>query len=1185
MAAPSSEMLIRFVRRLRRRWLWGYWLRHAAFAAAGLVGWFILAGIAASRAPVVPEVLTALRVGTGLIVLAIAYAFVWRPLRRIPDDATFARFIEEREPRLEDRLVTAIEILSRSDVAAPGVSIAPSARSRERAEPFSPALVHRLLADALAQCATVSAESVLPTRRLRLRAFLVAAPVLFFASLMVVGPGSLRRGLEWLYLPWKLASPPHLAIHVHPGDTRIPRGLDQLVTATLQNFDADSARIIFRSEGESNWREQPMDASEPRVFRFRFADVQRSIEYYVMARAVRSTAFRIEVVDWPRVSRLELLYVYPAYTGQPSRKVEEDGDIAALKGTRVTVTAHLNGRVRRAWLVFDDGTSLTMTPSGTSSFTAPIVVSKNARYHVRVQPLVGEAYAASREYQIEALDDAPPTIVIERPGRDMKVTAIQEVFTEARAEDDYGIGRVELHYSVNGGPEQKVTLYQARGAPPRSITGSHTFFLEELNLEPGDVISYYVTAHDINTATGPGVATSDIYFLEVRPFDRRFRQAQQAPTGQGAGDRESAFAERQKEIIAATWRVLREKDRTSAEEFRADVNTLELAQSKLREDVQAVVDRMQRRLGEGLEEMEEFKKLFDALSAAIREMERAVLELRARRLKEALPFEQRAYQQLLRADSLFREIQVAFANRADGGANARAQDLADLFELELDKMRNQYETIQRDRGQTRDRQLEELERRLRELAERQQRLLEQQLRQGASGRGSGEEGQMVEQVRELARQLDRLTRERREAPLDQVRQHLERAAHEMQRARSASDEREAAAHRAQALEHLQAARRQLQSAQRSQLAEEIHRLRDRAREAREHQERIAREVERFAREANRAPSEVERQSLRERKSALAEEVARLGQQIEDAARRARQENAASATRSLSAAAETIRHERVPERIAQGNRLLENRWFEYAAQQERAIARALGEVVRRLDEAARNAGARSLDDRMAEAQERARRLAENLQSLSDRLSAERESARRGGSRASAQEASRASSQRGGADRSREQASATSESSREPSGERRTGEVRVNPLGSRGPAQDSTADATAFGQPQPRRDLGEALRQLRRELDERVREAEELRRSLMPMRDLVEDVNRLIAELRRLDEARLFHDPEEIERLRRQVLDPLRRLEWELSRRQQERLGSDRLRLAEEMAVPPEYRRVVEEYYRRLAHRPK
>lgn len=1191
----SSEELLHLVRRLRRRWMWGHLLERAAYGALVVLGWMVLAGIVTARAPMALGTMMVLRVGTIVVLLGAAYVCVFRPLRRRPDEVTFARFIEEREPRLEDRLVTAVEILAPSRATVAGAVVS----SGERAGGFSSVIVRRLITDALAQCSMVSQESVLPTRVLRLRAILAIVPVVLFGALVLLGPGSLRTGWQRLYWPWGIAAPPNLAIRVHPGDTRVPRGLDQVVTATLHNFEAESARLVFRSGGESNWQEHAMQRVEPRRFRFLFSDLQRTIEYYVEARAVRSPTFRIEVVDWPRVSRLEVIYAYPAYTGHAPRKVDDGGEITAVKGTRVTVIAHLNGRVREARLVFDDGTSVAMQAlhgDPKARFTAQIVIRRDARYHVRVRPFVGEEYAASREYTITALEDAPPTIVIEKPGRDLKVTAIQEVFTEARVEDDYGIALVELRYSINGGPEQTVILHRAgraSGAPVRAITGSHTFFLEELNLEPGDVISYYVKARDTNTVTGPGEATSDIYFLEVRPFDRRFRQAQQAPTGQGAEERESAFAERQKEIIAATWRVLREKDRVPGEEFRANVNTLELAQTKLREDVQAVVDRMRRRLGESLEEMEDFKTLFEALSAAVREMEGAADELRARRLREALPFEQRAYRQLLRADAVFREVQVALANRAESGGSARAQDLADLFELELDKMKNQYETIQRDRGRARDRQLEEVERRLRELAERQQRLLEQSLRQGAArapreapGR-SGEDGRLAEEVRELARRLERLTRERPLSELDRVRQQLERAARELQRARGASTEGEAAAHRQQALEHMRTAQRQLQWAQRSQLGEDVARLREQARQAHEQQERIAREVERLAREAGGATD-----VLRERKLALAEEVAHLRERIEDAARRARQENEARAAGSLSAAAETIRRQRLPERIAQGNRWLENRWLDRAALEERAIGRALDEVVRHLNEAARDARSRQLGDHVTEALDRVRRLAENLESLRDRLSSSEGARARGEEspsrpRSSSPQASRANGSPERADQSGGRARATAEPSREVSGERRTGEAWRNPIGSRGPARDSTADATAFGQPRLRseRDLGEALRQLRRELDERVREAEALRRSLMPLRDLVDDASRLIAELRRLDAGRLFNDPEEIERLKRQVLDPLRRLEWELSRRQQEQLGADRLRLGEEAAVPPEYRRLVQEYYRRLARQPK
>ena len=60
----------------------------------------------------------------------------------------------------------------------------------------------------------------------------------------------------------------------------------------------------------------------------------------------------------------------------------------------------------------------------------------------------------------------------------------------------------------------------------RSLIGAHTFFLEEFNLKPGDFISYYAKARDANSET-----TSDIYFIEVKPFEMEYRQSQQ----QGGG--------------------------------------------------------------------------------------------------------------------------------------------------------------------------------------------------------------------------------------------------------------------------------------------------------------------------------------------------------------------------------------------------------------------------------------------------------------------------------------------------------------------------------------------------------------------------------------------------------------------------------------------------------------------------
>ena len=60
-------------------------------------------------------------------------------------------------------------------------------------------------------------------------------------------------------------------------------------------------------------------------------------------------------------------------------------------------------------------------------------------------------------------------------------------------------------------------------------------------------------------------------------------------------------------------------------------------------------------------------------------------------------------------EAAFRQVQVSFGSEGEGGGNSamNAEELADLFELELDKLKNQYETVQRGQQQQADDQVDE----------------------------------------------------------------------------------------------------------------------------------------------------------------------------------------------------------------------------------------------------------------------------------------------------------------------------------------------------------------------------------------------------------------------------------------------------------------------------------------------
>lgn len=1177
----ERTQLTAFIHAARWRWRGAVILKGLAISLA-IVGLAFLGSVAlVDHFHYAQSWVIVLRIISAAILAVTLGFFLLRPLLRRVPDARMARFVEEKNPGLHDRLVSAVEFAEKAD------------------HPGAP-LINRLIRDAAQRATSVNLDTVAPRTRLRLYAGALVALLATFGWLLLAGPDDFRMSFSKLYAPWsEAASTNPYAIIVHPGNARVPKGSDQTIVAQLQGFEAEQVEVHLKQPNQPSWISQTMELNqESREFRFLLFNLQENVSYSVQAGAIRSPEFTIEVADLARVERIDLTYQFPAYTGMPVKTVEDSGDIVALKGTRVKVMANLNRPAEAAKIVTEDGSSIQMQSAGPNQFAGEIVVKNKSTYRIDLTS-AGETCTGSNVYEIVALEDEAPVVTLEKPGRDMKATSIQEVFTQAKAEDDHGIASLDLRFSVNGGKEQTVPLYQAHRGAPKQITGTHTFFLEEYDLQPGDVISYYATARDGNPDSKLKQGSSDIYFLEIRPFDRTYRQAQQNAGMPGGGGENSALTQRQKEIIAATWRVIREQPPPPPPEFTENLNTITLSQEGLRKDVEALVDRIRRRLGASLEEQPEFKQLAEYLEQAVREMEAALTELKAQKPKDALPPEQRALQQLMRADAIFREIQVAFGASGDGGDdNAQAEDLADLFELELDKMKNQYETLQRDRGQQQDRQVDETLRKLQELARRQQKEAEEQLRravQGAprnqSGGGSGSQQQLMEEAQQLARQLERLSRERRDERLSEASRQLRRAMEEMQRAQQSGNSTEAAARSQRAAEQLEAAKRQLQSNQQARSQESIQRLRERASQAAERQREITKDVEELARagqSGNSQSAEANRRRLEQHKDSLAEEVEGLREDIESAARRGGQDR--SAAEKLREAANAIERNRLPDKIRQGNRLLENEWYDQARQREKEIQGDLNQIVRNLQAAEGGVAQGSDAEKLEEALNRARQLADDLESLQRRLQEQRQ----GRPQQNQDQTSRNQQNQNQRNQNRQGQPNQQGRPNSPPGNQQSRANSQNQQGQQSRQQGNERNPANTDQTSPLPNQGEEFpmqggrprrgsdpRQLERELGERLRDAEALRRQLGG--ELAQDLDALIRRLRQLDDQRLFNDPEEVARLKGLLIDPLRQLESELARRLQAALGQTGPRLVDETSVPEGYRKLVEEYYKRLARK--
>jgi hypothetical protein len=1141
---PYESLLVR-VREVRARWRTQVLVKGLSLFLVSAIALLVFGVWGADLFGFKPAAVWTVRFLTGGAVLYIAWYFLYVPLRARVSDVQIALFIEDRYPQLEDRFVTAIEYGERKTESA--------------------GMIDLLITDALDKSKRVDFSIFLNRRRLASFGLLGVAACLALFALFTWGPSFFPYGFNQLYVPWTEASRISLmTIRIAPGDIEIPKGSDQEIRAQLVGFDSPDVRLYMQTEASGPWSTMAMDPDlHGSSFRYLLINIPVSLRYYAESKGIRSLTHFINVKDLARVEKLKLTYRFPPYAGMSPQIVEDDGDISALKGTNIGLRIRLSKPAQSVRLLFDDQSTLDLTQSGAQEFTGEFTLQRSGSYVIRAAESRGSSHAASPEYAMEAVEDSIPQVTITRPMRDVRATNVEEVFSEIKGEDDIGIAKLELHYSVNGAPEKTINL-RGEKAPGLSVTGSHTFFLEDFGLQPGDVISYYGKAFDNNNVTGPGVSSSDIYFIQIRPFEQKYVQNQQGtPPGGGQGEEgQEALSKQQKEIISATFKLIREKNRMPSKEYLDGLKSLALVQSRLQLQTQGLVDRLRRRGAVDLDET--FRRLSEYLKNAIGEMEKAAVDLGAQKPDNALPQEQKSLQQLMRAESLFREIQVSFGMQnagGSGGSQADAEDLADLFELELNKLKNQYETVQRGEQQSRDQKVDEALQRLKELAKRQQQLNERNRMLGQQGRsssassgsGSQDQQQLMEQAEQLRRQLQRLSRERSSPPLNEAGNQLEKAIEEMKKALKDSQNRngaEASAQGMRALQQLNDAARKLARGQEAGLNQGLDQAVDESRKLIEEQNRIQSEAEKLEKSdlADNPSGEVlqGREELISRKTMLADRLRNLENQIKGLSRQARKTQKETSNR-LDGAAGTIQDKRLPERIMSGSAMIRNGFYDNQKQREDFIRGGLEEVNNQL-EAAKSSAGQSKDGKAEEAADRARQLAEGLESMQQRMSG----MQRG--------------QRGQNPEGRGAPSQQDAQNGKPGSETDV----------RGLSTNSAGPPTGIG-----RYRNEEERQLSRELEQRVTDARDLRRLLDRNSTQIENLDRVIESLRKVGGYTGYNDPEQVARLKK-AIENMRKVEFDLARNLERLNQEDKYFFTEDNEAPSAFQKLVEEYFRSIAN---
>jgi hypothetical protein len=415
----------------------------------------------------------------------------WLATRRL-NDLYAAHLIEKANPEMGNTVIDALQLGSREDLAS-------SVREA----------VVNLVASELEG---MPVGTCLSMRRLWRTVYVggVLLAALFIYSL--ASPKPVLPSIWRAFGAHRPAPTRTTIISIEPADgASVMRGDPVVFSVTLRGQKPASACVRFSVDGGASWLDgerlelnQPprAGAGEPWTAIKAGGDIQRSLDWQIVAGDAVSPVRRLVVRAAPTVLDVTTRYEYPRYT-RLAATTQPGGDIDALVDTQVTIHARTNVPGRDPILVLGTAPEEKRHAMATASAPADtlegsLTVQRDEVYHISFADLFGKLNRDVVEYRIRARADEPPRLTVHELTASSEVAPNATLDVHVDAGDDFGLTKALFSWRKGQGGETRGLPLSLGGqaGPPTRATLAEAVAVSQLSVAPGDVIEWWVSVWD-----------------------------------------------------------------------------------------------------------------------------------------------------------------------------------------------------------------------------------------------------------------------------------------------------------------------------------------------------------------------------------------------------------------------------------------------------------------------------------------------------------------------------------------------------------------------------------------------------------------------------------------------------------------------------------------------------------------
>jgi len=267
--------------------------------------------------------------------------------------------------------------------------------------------------------------------------------------------------------------------------------------------------------------------SETGRFKYRFETESAATDWHELnicpAPEIESMTAKVAIPKNP--ARREWIKPYTEQINNQTLEVIHSSDIALKVRT--------TDKLKEVAITGLDGKTVTKPLNGANEFTYHFNADRKGAIKfdlVNEQGLINESLP---ELAVVAKTDEPPKFRLICPEGDYLTTDVASVPITFEITDDFGLDSARMHIEAPGYQPKELDIPVEKGA--KNQKHNYTIELEKYNLSVGDSILFHAEATDVDTGSVQKnrTSSSEVYFIEIRPYRQSWHPGQEAGSGKG----------------------------------------------------------------------------------------------------------------------------------------------------------------------------------------------------------------------------------------------------------------------------------------------------------------------------------------------------------------------------------------------------------------------------------------------------------------------------------------------------------------------------------------------------------------------------------------------------------------------------------------------------------------------------